>query len=271
VAVSGDESAVELRQDQPHTARMYDYYLGGKTYYEADRLAVERVKQVFPTVETCARANRAFMHRAVEYLAGQGVRQFLDIGTGIPTEPNLHQVAQRVAPESRVVYVDNDPIVLTYARALMVGTPEGVTEYLHADLTRPQEILGAAEVTRTLDFARPVALSLIAVVHFIPDGHPDPYAIVRTLLDALAPGSYLVMSHLTPDFDPETVNRLVGVYRSSGLPGQARDATEFGRFFAGLELVDPGITLVHRWRPPIQPPRWMDPAVSFYGAVARKP
>jgi SAM-dependent methyltransferase len=249
---------------------MYDAYLGGKDNYEVDRAAVEQVKQVFPTIETCARTNRSFMHRAVEWAARQGIRQFLDIGTGIPTEPNLHQIVQAVTPQARVVYVDNDPLVLAHARALMSGTPEGRTEYIHSDVTAPERILAAPELHETIDLSQPVALSLLALLHFIPDDL-GPYRIVRTLLDALAPGSYLIMSHLTPDFDAEMIGKAVAVYHAGGLACQARTRDEFTRFFDGLELVEPGVVVPHRWRPAIEPAQSMDAKVSFYSAVARVP
>jgi SAM-dependent methyltransferase len=269
--INGD-GPIELRQDVPHTARMYDYYLGGKDNYEADRAAAEKVLQVWPGVRLAARKNREFMHRAVTYLAGeQGVTQFLDIGTGIPTRPNLHQVAQGVDPHARVVYVDHDPIVLAHARALLVGTPEGRTEYIDADVTEPRAILTAPKLHATLDLSRPVALSLLALLHFVPDSL-DAYGIVATLLEPLASGSYLLLSHVTPDFDPAGVARAEEIYRQSGVEAQARTYAEFGKFFEGLELVEPGIVPPHRWRwHGVPASEDMDVAVTAYVAVARKP
>jgi hypothetical protein len=256
----------DLKPDEPHIARMYDYYLGGKDHYLADREAAEKVLQALPEVRLAAQANRGFIHRATQYLAGEaGVRQFLDIGTGIPTEPNLHQIAQEAAPDARVVYVDNDPIVLAHARALMVGTPEGRTDYIQADATRPDEILEAAR--ETLDFSRPVGLSLIALLNFVPGA----YEITATLMAALPSGSYLAMTHLTGDFDPAGVAATVQVYRERGLYCEPRDQAGVTEFFEGMELLDPGVVPIHRWRAPIEPPQSMDAKVPGYAAVARKP
>ncbi|WP_433714500.1 SAM-dependent methyltransferase [Nocardia sp. CA-084685] len=263
-------SPVDLRQNQPHTARMYDYYLGGKDHYSADEQAAEQVVSIWPGVREAAQQNRAFIHRVTRFLAGAGIRQFLDVGTGIPTEPNLHQVAQQVAPDARVVYVDNDPIVLVHARALMVSSPEGRTNYISADVTTPEKILNAPGLRETLDLSQPVALSLNALMHFIPD-ELDPYGIVDTLMNELVPGSYLVMTHVTPDFDPTAIGTVVDIYRRSGLPCQVRSRDEFMRFFQGLELVDPGVAVPHRWRPDgVEPPKKMDAQVSAYAGVARK-
>jgi hypothetical protein len=219
------------------------------------------------------REGRAFMQRTTRYLAAQaGIRQFLDIGTGIPTSPNLHEIAQAIAPTARVVYVDNDPIVLAHARALLTGTRQGRTAYLDADLREPAKILGSKELAGTLDLTKPVALSLIAIFHFVPDAD-DPHGLVRTYLDALPSGSYLTLSQFTADLAPDEAARAAEVYHRSGLPAVARTHAEIASFFDGLELVDPGVELVHRWRP--------DPAddadtptdaqVSVYGALARKP
>lgn len=261
---------IDLRVDQPHTARMYDYYLGGKDNYEADRQAVDEVEKIFPTIRLAAQTNRDWMHRVTRFLAQQGIRQFLDIGTGIPTEPNLHQIAQSVTPDARVVYVDHDPIVLAHARALLVSKPEGRTAFIPADVTTPQAILDSTELHDTLDLTQPVALSLISLLHFIPD-EQDAYGIVRTLMNALAPGSYLALSHATGDYDPALAARGIAVYHAKGLPFQVRSRDEFTHFFDGLELVDPRIAVPHRWRPDhIEPPRSVDAKVAFYAAVARK-
>ncbi|MCM6778246.1 SAM-dependent methyltransferase [Nocardia sp. CDC159] len=277
---NGRDRSGDLQQQRPHSARMYDYFLGGKDNYQVDREYATQIQRVFPSVGVAARINRAFMHRATWYLASQvGIRQFLDIGAGIPTEPNLHQVAQQIAPDARVVYVDNDPLVMAFAQALLRGTPQGRTAYVHADAADPESILTAPQLRETLDLDQPVALSLIAVLHFLPDDR-DPYKAVSTLLDALAPGSYLVISHLTVDFDPDTVHRVVEVFRDGGVPFQARTRKEIGRFFSGLELVEPGIGAPHRWRP-IEPPCWLRPDIDPLGpgldervnccaAVARK-
>jgi hypothetical protein len=249
---------------------MYDYYLGGKDNYPADRAAAEQVGALFPAIGTMARQNRSFMVRAARYLAAEaGVRQFLDIGTGLPTSPNLHEVAQGEAPEARVVYADNDPLVLTHARALLTSTSAGRTAYVEADLADPESILGCPVLADTLDLSRPVALSLIAILHFFPD-EKEPYAIVSRLMDALPAGSYLMLSHATGDFDP-AVSRVADSYRAQGIAGQLRSRVEVARFFDGLELVDPGLVVAHRWRPDTMVEKLTDAPVSIYGAVARKP
>ena len=261
---------MEFHPEVAHTARVYDWWLGGNDNYEADRIAGARSEEVFPTVRVTARKNRDFMLRSSKYLATQGIRQFLDIGTGIPTEPNLHQAVQAVAPAARVVYVDNDPMVLTHARALMSGAPQGRTAYIEADVRQPDSILSATELIATLDLSRPVAISLIAVMHFVEDRH-DPYGVVGRMLDAVPRGSYLVMTHATPDLGPEMA-QVQRVYHESGMPGQIRTRAEFERFFDGLEWVEPGLTTPHRWRPDgVEPPASMDARVQFYAGVARKP
>ncbi|MGK8523615.1 SAM-dependent methyltransferase [Nocardia asteroides] len=253
----------------PSSARIYDYVLGGKDHYQVDRDAAEKVIAAFPTARVAARQNRLFMHRAVNALTAMGVVQFLDIGTGIPTEPNLHQVAQAPSPEARVVYVDNDPIVLSHARALLTGTPEGRTAYIDADLKNPEAILSAPELTETLDLKSPVALSLVAVLHFLSD-EQNPYGIVETLLDALAPGSFLVVSHITADLEPEIISNALDVYRQSGVYAQTRTRDEFARFFTGMELLDPGIVVSNQWRPVTASPSWLDSQVNCWSAVGRK-
>jgi hypothetical protein len=262
----------ELGQDRPHSARMYDYYLGGKTNYAVDRDAAQAVLGVFPAAEVAARVNRAYMHRAARYLARQGVRQFIDVGTGIPTPPNLHEVVQGIAPDTTVVYVDNDPIVLVYADELLDGTPEGTTRYVEADATRPDEVLAAVEETGCIDFGRPVALTLHALLHFVTD-EQDPYAIVGRVLGRLAPGSYLSLSHGTGDFEPEVMAVIVDTYRERGTPVQVRTRAEILRFFDGLDLVDPGLVVAHRWHPEPEsgPSLVTDGQVSLYVGMARKP
>jgi S-adenosyl methyltransferase len=269
--VTNDKPPTDLRIDQPHPARLYDYLLGGKDNYPADREAAEQAIADGIDLRAAARQNRAFLRRASHYLAADaGIRQFLDIGTGIPTSPNLHEIVQAVGPESRVVYVDNDPLVLTHARALLTSTPQGRTAYLDADLRDPASILAAPELHHTLDLTRPVALSLFAILHFIPDD-AGAYDIVRILVAALPAGSYLAISHGTADFDPG-MHESVARYRAQGIPTQARSHDEIARFFDGLDLVDPGIEVLHRWRPDgPTPPGITDATTSVYGAVARKP
>jgi hypothetical protein len=251
---------------------MYDYYLGGRTNFIADREAVGQVMAVFPAVLTAARSNRQFMHRSTRFLAESGLRQFLDIGTGIPNQPNLHEIAQSVAPQSRIVYVDNDPIVLAHAKALLQGHQAGHTAYVQADLAESAGILAAPAVSATLDLSRPVALSLNAVLNFVPD-EDDAYGIVERLKDALAPGSALAISHGTRDFAPETIEKGLKVYRGAGTAVQARSHGEVQRFFDGWDLVDPGVTATHRWRP--DPTDTLsditDTEAAAYAGVALKP
>ena len=264
---------VDLQTDQPHPARVYDYLLGGKDNFAADRAAAEAGLRANPNSRIPPRENRAFLGRVVRYLAGEaGISQFLDIGTGIPTSPNVHEVAQAIEPRARIVYVDNDPIVLTQARALLTTGPRGRTAYIDADLRDVDAILGSADLQRTLDLSQPVGLLLIAVMHFIPD-EDDPWALAARLLAALPAGSYLALSHLTGDFDPAAWAGVVAVYRRSGVTMQVRHKPDVDRFFAGLDLIDPGVVSLPRWRPDPSdvgsPPG--DAAVSVYGGVARKP
>ena len=265
-------SSVKIDTTKPHSARIYDYYLGGKDHYAADRVTAERAMQSWTSVRTAVRENRAFLGRAVRYLAAEvGIRQFLDIGAGLPSANNVHEVAQSVAPQCRVVYVDNDPIVLAHARSLLTSAPGGRTAYIDADLRDPGRILADPALPRTLDLAQPVALMLVAILHFIEDDE-NPAAILRTLLDALAPGSYLVASHVTPEHDPVGVGGLVRAYREGGLTGEARTVDDFTEMaFAGLRLVDPGVVLVSEWRPDGSGPRPSAAEVSWYGGVAMKP
>ncbi|TXS44085.1 SAM-dependent methyltransferase [Streptomyces sp. uw30] len=268
----GSGTEAELGQDRPHSARMYDYYLGGKTNYAVDREAAQAVKRVFPAVEVGARANRAYMHRMGRYLARQGVSQYIDMGTGIPTAPNLHQVVQELTPQASVVYTDNDPIVLVYADELLDGTPEGTTCYVDADVTQPGKVLEAIEATGAIDFGRPVALTLHALLHFVTDDQ-DPYTIVRRLMHPLASGSCLSLTHCTGDFEPEAWAAIAATYRQRGTPIQVRTRTEVLRFFDGLQLVEPGLVVAHRWQPePGSGPSLVtDSQVSLYAGVGRKP
>jgi S-adenosyl methyltransferase len=263
------------RDDQPafdtsvaHQARIYDYWLGGKDNYAADRKAAEAAIAAYPGVATGARANRQFLARAVRHLAGEaGIRQFLDIGTGIPAANNTHEVAQSVAPGSRIVYVDYDPIVLLHARALLASHDDGRIDYLDADLRDTRSILEQA--ARTLDFSRPVAIMLIAILHAVDDAD-DPYQIVATLLDAVPPGSYLALSHVASDIDPEKIAE--ATERLNQLSHQhftLRDHAQVTRFFDGLELLEPGVARVEEWRPASELERQNRSAV--WGGVARKP
>lgn len=268
-----DESFVEpftqIDTSKPHPARMYDWYLGGKDNYPVDEALGRQMLAIDPRVPVMARVNRAFMHRATRWLAHQGVRQFLDIGTGIPTEPNLHQVAQEIVPDARVVYCDNDPIVLTHAAALLRGTPEGVTEYLQADVRDPDAVLaGAREI---LDFGRPIALSLVALLHFVPD-EDGAHELVGRLLSELPSGSYLMMTHATGDFTPEESAAATARLKAGGVTVALRSRDEFGRFFEGLELVDPGVAVVPDWHPELGEPvaGQEEGVIPGYGGVGRK-
>ncbi|QOV39064.1 SAM-dependent methyltransferase [Streptomyces ferrugineus] len=260
----------EIDTSKPHPARMYDWYLGGKDNYPVDEAMGKQMLALDPRVPVMARVNRAFMHRSTRWLAQQGVRQFLDIGTGIPTEPNLHQVAQRIAPDARVVYCDNDPIVLAHAAALLRGTEEGATEYLQADVRDPGAIVEGAR--KVLDFSRPVALSLIALLHFVSD-EDGAHELVRRLLSELPSGSYLVLTHATADFTPEESKAATEKLKAAGVTLTLRAREGFTRFFEGLELVPPGVQVPHQWHPDLgEPvPGQDDGVIPGYGAVGRKP
>ena len=231
-----------------HVARVYDYWLGGKDNFAADRAAGEQAIKAFPNIVLSARANRAYLARAVRFLAGEaGVRQFLDIGTGIPTASNTHEVAQSVAPQCRVVYVDNDSVVLAHARALLTSSPQGVTDYIDADLRTPEKILEQA--ARTLDFSRPVAVMLIAIMHLIVDAD-GPYGIVRRLMAAVPAGSYLALSQVASDIEAEQMAEAARRYNRLAHETQRhRTHAEVERFFDGLDLVEPGLVAVQNWRP----------------------
>jgi len=252
-----------------HPARVYDYWLGGKDNFEADRVAGEATIAAYPAIRSSARANRAFLARSVRFLADEvGIRQFLDIGTGLPTANNTHEVAQSVAPESRIVYVDNDPLVLAHARALLTSTPEGATAYIHADLRDPDKIL--AEAADTLDFTEPIALILSGVLgHVVDIGQAR--SIVRGLLAGLPSGSYLSLNDGTSVIAREELEQATQDYNDSGaLPYVQRTPEEIASFFDGLELVEPGVVSCPRWRPdpaPGDPPAELD----AFGGVGRKP
>jgi S-adenosyl methyltransferase len=262
----------EIDTSRAHSARIYDYGLGGKNHFAADREVAEKAWAIMPAGRTAARENRAFLGRAVRYLAGEkGIRQFLDIGTGLPTTDNVHEVAQRVTPEARIVYVDNDPLVLAHARALLTSSREGRTAYIPADLRDPRSILADPVTQEVIDFTQPVGLILVAILHFIQD-EDKPAEIVATLLDALPPGSFVVASHATAEHDREVWTAVERDYRAAGITTQLRESDEFARLaFTGLELVPPGVVLVSEWRPESDGPRPKPAEVNFYGGVARKP
>src|SRR5215472_146058 len=254
----------------PQSARVYDYLLGGKENFAADRAVGDQIIERLPAVRTQVRGQRAFLARTVRYLTAEaGIRQFLDVGTGIPTAGNVHDVAQAIAPSSRVLYVDNDPIVLAHSRALLRGTPEGRLAFILADLRDPGAILADPALARTLDLTQPVGLVLIGILHHLRDAD-DPRRIVATLVDALAPGSYLVLSQITGDFDPEAMREVAAVVEQDGIPYVVRSKAETEPFFSGLELAEPGLVPIAVWRP--DPGAQQDPrSVYVYGGVARKP
>jgi hypothetical protein len=256
-----------------HPARRYNYWLGGKDNFAADRKSGDLLAKAYPAARIAARANRAFLQRAVRFLAGEaGIRQYLDIGTGLPTADNTHEVAQRLAPESQVVYVDNDPMVMAHARALLTSTPEGRTRYLEEDLRRPAAILTHPDLVDTLDLREPVALMLIAVVHFLPQ-QAAARDIVRTLLEALPSGSYLTVSCATTEFlTPELAASWDESLRTGRSDVYPRSRAEFNEFFAGLDLVDPGVVAIGDWRPdPFATEHPTPVEASMFGAVGRKP
>jgi hypothetical protein len=250
-----------------HPARVYDYWLGGKDNYQADRDAAEQVVKVMPSILPGVRANRAFLRRAVEYLAGEaGIRQFLDVGTGLPTAQNTHEVAQSIAPESRIVYVDNDPIVLAHARALLASSPQGATAYIEADARNPETILAAAG--QLLDFSQPIAVMILCVLQYVPDAD-HPQQIVSRLMDAVPPGSYLALSDGTGDIDATRGAQATAAYnaRLGSNRITPRPRAEIAAYFDGLEFIEPGLTPLHEWRVPAgtsQP-------VPAYAGIARKP
>jgi S-adenosyl methyltransferase len=262
------EVPLDLDTSVAHVARVYDYWLGGKDNFAADRAAGEQAIQAYPDIVYSVRANRAFLARTVRYLAGEaGIRQFLDIGTGIPTANNTHEVAQDVAPGSNVVYVDNDPVVLTHARALLVSGEQGRTNYIDADLRDTGRIL--AEAAQTLDFSRPVAIMLMAILQHIDEAE-DPYAIVDSLLAAVPPGSYLAISHPAADIETEAMAQMAE--RLNKLMAEKvtfRNRQQVARFFEGLELVEPGMVRVQEWRPASEIEA-KSPA-ALWGGVGRKP
>jgi S-adenosyl methyltransferase len=263
----GRDSRPAFDTSVAHQARIYDYWLGGKDNYAADRRAADDAIAAYPGVVTGARANRQFLARAVRHLAADaGIRQFLDIGTGIPTAGNTHEVAQAVAPESRVVYVDYDPIVLAHARALLTSSEAGANEYIDADLRDAGAILEQA--SRTLDFSRPVAVMLIAILHAIGDDD-DPYQIVARLMGAVPQGSYLALSHVASDIDAEQIGEATA--RLNQLSRQhftLRDHAQVLRFFGGLELLEPGVVRVEEWRASEQETRYRS---AMWSGVGRKP
>ncbi|CAO0835212.1 SAM-dependent methyltransferase [Streptomyces microflavus] len=259
-----------LATTRAHSARVYDYILGGKDHYPVDVEAGDAMARHWPALPVHMLENRRFMHRAARFLAEErGIRQFLDIGTGLPTSPNLHEIVQEVAPESHVVYVDNDPIVLAHARALLQSSPEGATAYVDANMHDPDAILDSQEFRELIDLSQPVGLMVIGIMHFILP--PDDRRLVQRLLDPLPSGSYLAMTIGTADFAPEEVNRVAQEYRQQGMPFVLRELATATSHFDGLELQDPGVTQVHSWRPGPEQNGIDGRDIAMYGAVARKP
>jgi hypothetical protein len=267
-SISNQEPPIKIDTTVAHSARLWNYLLGGKDNFAADREAAEQALAFMPDLRLSARADREFLGRAVTYLAAEaGIRQFLDIGTGLPTADNTHEVAQALAPESRVVYVDNDPMVLVHARALLTSTPQGATDYIDADIRDPDRILAAA--ARTLEFDRPVGIILLGILNFVVDD-AEAMAVVRRLLDAVPSGSYLVISHPTLQVHKEAVQASMDAWNASGAaPICARDPERIAGFFDGLELLEPGVVSCSFWRS--DDASTVDVEVSEYGGVGRKP
>ncbi|GAA3756261.1 O-methyltransferase involved in polyketide biosynthesis [Spinactinospora alkalitolerans] len=259
----------EIDTSTAHPARIWDYWLGGKDNYAADRETGEQILTALPDMVANARANRAFLARAVRHLVEEaGIRQFLDIGTGIPAADNTHEVAQSIAPECRIVYVDNDPVVLVHARALLVGTPEGATDYIDADLREPDVILSRA--ARTLDFDRPVAVMLLGILEFVPDTG-EAAALVRRIMDAVPSGSHLVVSHSTNEVRGEAMDEAAQLWNEGGsTPLVLRSRADLAGLFEGLELVEPGVASCSQWRPDTGGAA-VPEAVAQFCAVGRKP
>ena len=260
----------EIDPTVPNSARIWNYWLGGKDSYPVDRAAGSQFAEVFPGIVDVARSSRQFLIRAVQFLAGEAqVRQFLDVGTGLPTANNTHQVAQQVAPEARIVYVDNDPLVLTHARALLTSTPEGATDYVDADLRDPDTILEAAE--KTLDFTQPVALMLMGILGHVAD-YDEARSIVRRLLDPLPSGSYLALNDGTNVISKAFEQAQEGYNQSGAVPYVLRSPEQIAGFFEGLEMVEPGLVSCPRWRPdPADPGGHLAAEVDAFGGVGRKP
>ncbi|MER6614723.1 SAM-dependent methyltransferase [Streptomyces xantholiticus] len=265
-----DHAKIQDRIDttRPHTARIWNYWTGGKDNYPVDQEAGDQIRELHPGIGDYALADRRFLGRAVRHLATEaGIRQFLDIGTGLPSADNTHEVAQRIRPDARIVYVDNDPLVLVHARALLTGTTEGRTDYLDADLRDTDGILEQA--AKTLDFSEPIALMLLGVVIFVEDD-AESYAVVRRLMDALPSGSHLALSHTITSPSMPDVDEAVAFWNEHGTPRLTqRTPEQVARYFDGLELLEPGVVSCNRWRPDEQD--LTAPAdVAMYGGVARK-
>jgi trans-aconitate methyltransferase len=269
-AAAAEGPALNLDTTVSHSARIWNYWLGGSDNFAVDREAGDRVAAMLPSIVAQARADRAFLGRAIGFLAGEaGVRQFLDIGSGLPTADNTHEVAQRIAPQSRIVYVDNDPLVLAHARELLTTTPEGACDYIDGDLHDPGQIL--AEAARTLDFGQPVALMLLGILHHVADAG-EAYSIVRQLTAALAPGSFLAVNHSTNAVHGAAMEEAVAHWNRVGKPPMTlRSRQQIAGFFDGLQLLEPGVVSCSRWRPSLGPQDGLPAEVDEFCGVARKP
>ncbi|MEB3369174.1 SAM-dependent methyltransferase [Saccharopolyspora mangrovi] len=263
---SADAPLRDVNTTVAHNARVWNYWLGGKDHYEVDRQVGDHIHGLFPLIADVARADRGFLQRAVVHLAGEvGIRRYLDIGTGLPTADNTHQVAQRIAPESHVVYVDNDPLVLTHARALLASSPTGRTDYVEADARHTEEILRAS--SRTLNFQQPIAVMLLGILNFIPDTSQAADVVAR-LVRAIPSGSYVAISHPTTELDGEANRAAMDFWNKNATPPiTARGRDEIAAFVDGLEVLEPGIVSCALWRNPDA----SEPSVPQYGLVARKP
>jgi hypothetical protein len=265
-----ERPASRLDTNVAHNARVWDYWLGGKDNFAIDRQMGDQVREMFPIIGDVARADRQFLIRVVRFLTGEaGIRQFLDIGTGLPTANNTHQVAQSVAPESRIVYVDNDPLVLVHARALLTSSPEGATDYVDADVHHPETIL--TDAARTLDFTQPVAVMMLGILNFVMDTD-EAQAIVDRLMGATPAGSYLALTHPTEELGGEANVEAMAFWNEHATPKiRARSGAEVARFFEGLELLEPGLVSCSQWRPGAEETGDATAQIPQYAAVARKP
>jgi hypothetical protein len=255
-----------LETDRPSVARLYDFFLGGHHNYAADRELGRKLLQAEPNARHIVKENRSFLGRAVSYLTQSGIGQFLDLGSGIPTQDNVHEIAQRGNSESRVIYVDNDPGVIAHSRHLLRGNP--LVSIINADLRNPAGVLTHPEVSRLIDLSQPVGLLMVTVLHFIPDSQ-DPYGLVARFAEALAPGSFLAISHATRDSSPDTATKVEELYQNAATSAHTRTAQEIGRFFTGFEMVDPGLVYLPLWRPDGQVSDHPEQA-WFYAGVGRK-
>jgi hypothetical protein len=257
--------------DRPSAARMYDYFLGGHHNFEVDRKAADAAAAVWPDMPLVMQANRAFLHRAVRFLTAQGIDQFLDIGSGIPTVGNVHEAAQETRPAARVVYVDEDPVAVAHSRAILRGNPHAAI--VQADARRPERIFNAAETAHLLDLSKPLGVLVVALLHFIADDD-EAYRMVRALRDAVAPGSYLAIAHASGEnMSPETLDQLDRIYTRTPTPVTLRSRAAIGRFFDGLELVEPGLVFIPLWRPDAPDDLFVDEPERCpgYAGVGRNP